>query len=87
MAIAMVANRFRLMSTAARTIKRPTWVPPDTLRFPLKEIDGSTVTASNWVPPQGGYESLPFRVRRLNFLNPASVLLMASAQRDAQRQP
>lgn len=77
----MIANRLRLMSTAARTIKRPTWVPPDNLRFPLNEIDVATVTPSNWVPPQGGYESLPFRVRLFITWRPSYVRAVALAER------
>lgn len=60
---AMFSRQVRLFSTAARTVQRPKWTPPATLRFALRDVDPATVTPSKWVSPQGGYESLPFRVR------------------------
>ena len=53
----------RLFSTAARFVKRPPWTPPDTLKYPLREIDPAIITPSKWSPPMGGYDHLPFRVR------------------------
>lgn len=52
----------RLLSSAAGLVKRPKWNPSESLRFPLRDVDPSTITPSGWVPPQGGYENLPFRV-------------------------
>lgn len=54
----------RLMSTAARYIRRPPWTPPHNLKYPLREIDPSILTPSNWAPPMGGFEKLPFRIFR-----------------------
>lgn len=57
-----MSRPIRLLSTAARLVKRPPWTPPTSLRFALRDIDPATVTPSKWVPPQGADESLPFRV-------------------------
>jgi len=40
------------------------WTPPPNLKYPVRAVDPSTVTPSGWVPPQGGYENLPFRFYR-----------------------
>lgn len=54
----------RHLSSAARFVKRPPWTPPAELKYPLREIDPSIITPSNWAPPMGGYDHLPFRVFR-----------------------
>ncbi|GJQ11459.1 hypothetical protein GpartN1_g3250.t1 [Galdieria partita] len=40
------------------------WIPPPNLKYPVRAVDPSKVTPSGWVPPQGGYENLPFRFYR-----------------------
>ncbi len=57
-------NSVRWLSTAARSVPRPPWTPPSSLRYPLRDIDPEVVTPSGWVPVQGGFEELPFRVLR-----------------------
>lgn len=54
----------RLLSSAARYTPRPQWTPPESLKYPLREIDPSLVTPSNWAPPMGGFDALPFRIFR-----------------------
>lgn len=54
----------RYLSSAARYIRRPPWIPPDNLKYPLRDMDKSLLTPSNWAPPMGGYDDLPFRVFR-----------------------
>lgn len=54
----------RLLSSAARLARRPPWTPPNTLKYALREIDPATVTPTQWAPPMGGYEHLPFRIFR-----------------------
>jgi hypothetical protein len=56
-----MTQRARFLSTAARLVPRPIWSPPDTLKFALREIEAKT--PSQWAPPLGLAEDLPFRVR------------------------
>jgi hypothetical protein len=51
------------MSSAARVVRRPEWIPSAELKYALREIDPQTVRPSGWAPPMGGYENIPFRVR------------------------
>lgn len=57
-------SQIRFLSSAARLVKRPKWEPPNSLKYPLMEIDASIVRPSQWAPPMGGYDSLPFRIFR-----------------------
>lgn len=60
----MRLHALRSFSTAARFQPRPKWTPPSDLKFPLREIDPAVIKPSQWSPPIGGYDELPFRVFR-----------------------
>lgn len=51
------------------------WIPPPNLKYPVRAVDPSKVTPSGWVPPQGGYENLPFRFYRSSAGNNLPVYL------------
>lgn len=61
---AQIRLPLRSFSSAARYVPTPKWTPPDTLKFPLRDIDPGSVKPSKWAEPMGGYEDLPFRVFR-----------------------
>lgn len=62
--LARIRSHIRFFSSAEKYIPRPKWTPPDTLKYPLREIDPKLVRPSKWAPPMGGFEELPFRVFR-----------------------
>eukprot|EP00871_Galdieria_phlegrea_P004318 jgi/Galph1/4888/GphlegSOOS_G3566.1 len=61
--------------TKQRELPIEYWEPPGNLKFPVRAIDPQSVTASGWVPPQGGYEHLPFRFFRSSAGNNLPVYL------------
>ncbi|EME31893.1 hypothetical protein Gasu2_45920 [Galdieria sulphuraria] len=81
--------RHRFSSQAANPVKKKTkesnlptskpvfdyWIPPPNLKYPVRAVDPSKVTPSGWVPPQGGYENLPFRFYRSSAGNNLPVYL------------
>lgn len=60
----MGLQMLRSFSSAAKFCPRPKWTPPANLKYPLREIDPAVIKPSQWSPPIGGYDNLPFRVFR-----------------------